>query len=284
MRKTWISVGVGMGVALLAAIAWSGTASASQHLFRTASMKVQATSGYKAYLFATRELDPRKRAEIDVTVYKDDQSAQYSAPAVFTKRRLEANLGDFGRVHLRITGNGHRAASESAAKRGRSVLLCQTDDPFERKTFRGRIRFQGENGYTAIRADQAKGAYFLGKAKCSGGRKRARGTFLTAKSGPVEFFAAHYKHDARHSYLYASEEETAGRVAIERSAGNYRGAVFDFNSDFTTAHVEPSEGPLSGSADFTAPDQWTGDLTASFPGEPPVALTGPDFTARLKHR
>jgi hypothetical protein len=281
MRKTWISVGA--GVALLAAVALPGTASASQHLFRTASMKVQATSGYKAYLFATRELDPRKRAELDVTVYKGDQSAQYSAPAVFTKRRLEANLGRFGRVHLRITGNGRRAASEST-KRGSSVLLCQTDDPFERKTFRGRIRFQGENGYTGIRADQAKGAYFLGKAKCSRGGKRARGTFLTAKSGPVKFVADHFKRDPRHSYLYASEQETAGRVSIGRSAGNYRGAVFDFNSDFTTAHVEPSEGSLSGSADFAAPDQWTGDLTASFPGEPPVALTGPDFTARLKHR
>ena len=40
----------------MAAVALPGTASASQHLFRTASMKVQATSGYKAYLFATREL------------------------------------------------------------------------------------------------------------------------------------------------------------------------------------------------------------------------------------
>ncbi len=281
MRKTWISVGV--GVALLAAVASPATASASQHLFRTASMKVQATGGYKAYLFATRELDPRKRAELDVTVYKDDQYAEYSAPAVFTKRRLEANLGRFGRVHLRITGNGHRAASASAAKRGRSALLCQTDEPFERKTFLGRIRFQGENGYTAIGADQAKGVYFLGKARCSRGGKRAHGTFLTAKSGSVEFFASHYKRDARHSYLYASEAEKAGRVSIERSASNYRGAVFDFNPDYMTAHVQPSEGPLSGSADFAAPGQWTGDLTASFPGEPPVALTGPDFTARLKH-
>jgi hypothetical protein len=297
VRRTW--VGICVVIALATTVALPGTASARKLILRTASMKVQATGGYKAYVFANHQLRPRRRAEVDVVVYKGDQSAEYSVPGVLTKRRLEANLGPFGRVHLRITGNRHRAASgsatgrlspggpsrvQSAAKRWRTVLLlCGSDDPFERKTFRGRIRFEGENGYTAIHADQAKGAYFFGKAGCSRGH-RARGTFLTAKSGPVEFFAGKYKSDPRHSYLYASEEETAGRVSIERSAGNFRGAVFDFNSDFTTAHVQPSEGPLTGSADFAAPDQWTGDLTASFPGEPPVALTGPEFKARLRHR
>jgi hypothetical protein len=300
VRRSW--VGIGVVVALVATVALPGTASARKVVVRTASMKVQATAGYKAYVFANHQLRPRRRAEIEVVVYKGDQSAEYSVRGVLTKRRLQANLGPFGRVHLRIIGNGHRPASGSvtgrlsaedvggasrvqpATKRGRSaLLLCGTADPFARKTFRGRIRFEGENGYTTIHADQAKGAYFFGKAGCSRGH-RARGTFLTAKSGPLEFFAGKYKSDPRHSYLYASEEETAGRVSIERSAGNYRGAVFDFNSDFTTAHVEPSEGPLSGSADFAAPDEWTGDLTASFPGEPPVALTGAGFSARLRHR
>jgi len=300
MRKTWITVGA--GVALLAAIALPGTASASERVIRIAEMELDATNGYKAYAYAVHQLHPMRHAELSVAVYHDDAYASYEVPALFTRRHLKANLGQFGRVNVRIhEKRGHRAAAGTrprrlspaasgalsgqpaakAASRGRTVF-CFVDGSFHSKAFRGRIRFEAENGYTGIRANRATGPYYEGKADCSAGR-RAHGTFLSAESGSVDFYASHFRSDSRHSYLYASQEEKTGRVSITRSASNYRGAVFDFSPDFMTAHVEPSAGPLSGSADFAAPDQWTGDLTAAFPGEPPVALTGPDFTARLRH-
>lgn len=298
VRKTWIVIGA--TVALLAVAALPGTASASRRVLRTTDFRVEASNGYGGYVFAVHQLHPRRHAQLDVAVAKDDAYAAYSVPALFTRHHLKADLGQFGRINVRIKGR-HRAASgaavrrltpdapgslgpnEPATKAGEHPTVCFISGHFQRKGFRGRIRFRGEDGYTKIHADRATGSYFSGGARCPRGR-RARGTFLNAKAGSVEFRASHFRGYPEGTDLSASEEETAGRVSIERSAANYRGAIFDFNSDFTTAHVQPSEGPLSGSADFTAPDSWTGDLTASFPGEPEaVALTGPDFTARLRH-
>lgn len=297
MRRTWIAI----GTAIVLAGTLPATTSASQRVIRTAQMKLAATNGYKAYAFASHQLRPRRHAEVAVAVYEDNAYASYSVPALFTKRHLKARLGQFGRINVRIhrkqghgAGAGPRRLSPAesdllsskrsprTAKRGHP-LVCFINGFFHHKAFRGRIRFEAENGYTAIHADRATGSYFDGSAACPRG-KPAHGTFLRAESDSVKFFASHYKQDPRNSYLYAAKNETAGRVSITRSASSYGPSVFDFSPDFMTAHVEPSGDPLSGSADFAAPDQWTGDLTASFPGEPPVPLTGPDFTARLKHR
>jgi hypothetical protein len=299
VRRAWI--GICAAVAALALVAGPGTASASQRVLRTAFVKLQATNGYEAYLNAFHQLHPRRHAHASVTVYNEDGGyAEYGVRALFTKRHLKASLGGFGRINLHIKNAARRSRpSDSAVRRLSSdappalsakrrdakaderVVLCFTSAPFQRRTFRGRIRFDGENGYTGVHANRVDGRYFSGNARCPRGR-RSRGIFLTAKSGSVEFHASEYRNFPKEKFLYASQDEKVRRVSVRRAAVNYRG-VFDFASDLSTAHVA-SEGALAGSADFTAPDQWTGDLTASFPGEAPVALTGPDFTARLKHR
>jgi hypothetical protein len=266
---------------------------------RVADFEVPASNGYDAYIFAIHQTHPNRHAHVYLALENGDSQASYRARALFTNRHLNASLGPFGRINLRIR-HDHRAAltaahalhipthsgdqTTSAAKatnRVRFCLLSVSDSQNSR--FRGRIRFEGEQGYSSIHANRAYGSVDSGKISCSSGGKRVHGTFLTAEAGQVTFGASHYDRWPKRSFLYASQSETVGRVTVERSAASHRGAVFDFSPDFLTAHVEPSAGPLSGTADFAAPDQWTGDLTASFPGEPDVPLTGPEFTARLKH-
>jgi hypothetical protein len=82
----------------------------------------------------------------------------------------------------------------------------------------------------------------------------------------------------------AGERRKRGRVLINRSASRVapNGSEFTFDDGLASAHVEPLGALFSGSADFTDPSQWTGSLTASFPGAPDVPMAGPNFTASLK--
>jgi len=82
-----------------------------------------------------------------------------------------------------------------------------------------------------------------------------------------------------------TEKEKVGQVKIERFGfGNGPKTSFRFDSALTSAHVEPPDPPFSRDADFASPNQWTGSLSVSFPGDPDVPLAGPTFSAQLGHR
>lgn len=300
MRKAWISVGLAAVFMLVFFVPATSSASSTRTV-RLASLNLNASHGYDAYIFALHQTDPRRHASVYLSLEKGDASASYQARALFTKRHLKASLGQFGRINLRF-GAPRRGSSvqlrprrreapaspgaPAAAKAAARARDCAVLIPNHRRAYRGRIRFEGEAGFSRIRVNRGTGIEGSSKVSCSSGGgsgHRVHETLLTAEAGPLSFIAAHYDRWPRRSYLYALQSETVGRVKVERSAGSHRGAVFDFNPGFSTAHVEPGEGSLFGSADFAAPGQWTGDLTASFPGEPDVPLTGPDFKARLKH-
>jgi hypothetical protein len=291
LRRFGIVAGASFAIILVSSL-FAASGIANQRTVRTAFIRVHASNGYRASVSALRQLRPKRHAELSVVVRKDDAYAFYRTRALFTKRRLRARLGPFGRVNLRYDIHRRAAAPEGQdpsreqrpAKLARETVCVGTGSAHA-ETFKGRIHFDGENGYTRIRARRARGWGGTDSFKCSrgGGGHRVAGTVLTAKSGALEFEAERFRRFGDERFLYAQEEKRVGAVRVVREASNYRNAVFDFSRDLTSAHVEPSGAPFSGSADYASPDQWTGDLSVSFPGEPDVALTGPDFTARLRH-
>jgi hypothetical protein len=267
-------------------------AALSRNTVRIADFRVEATNGYRASIEAFKRIHPRRQAKISVFLNDREGFAGsgYSTHGRFTKRRITARLGEFGRINLHF-GHRRRAATSQASKAPQSrgeagasskVRFCIIGLSGSRRAVHGRIRFRGEDGFARIHANAARGFVGEGDVTCSGGRS-IPGTVLTAKSGSLRFDAATYSRDPG-PYLYASEHQTVGRVHIWRAAGSFdAGDVFTFDSALTSAHVDPVGAPFAGSADFAAPDQWTGDLSVSFPGAPDVPLTGPDFTARLRH-
>jgi hypothetical protein len=151
--------------------------------------------------------------------------------------------------------------------------------------FRGAISFEGEDGYTSVRAHRARGWVAKGKRQCL---ERLRGkrpvlTDLVARSGSVRFEALSFDDLGLPPFFFAIERERRAIVQIIRVAlAEGTADSFTFDPDLTSAHVEPGRSPFDGSADFDAPDQWTGPLSVSFPGDPDVALAGPRFQVRLR--
>jgi hypothetical protein len=217
----------------------------------------------------------RHRGEVTVTVHKRGASSAYSVPARVTKKRVKARLGEFGGMSLRF----HHRRGFRASSHPRSGI-CIELDLITPGTFKGRFHFRGEHGYTWARGQNIRGSLESRDGPhCSG---RNHGTRLTARSGSTRFFAERPREFSASAFV-ASTREKAGRVLINRSAVKFAGtSEFTFNGGLSSAQVEPSGPPFSGSANFAAPGGWSGPLEAWFPGRPDVPLAGPGFTARLK--
>jgi hypothetical protein len=220
----------------------------------------------------------RHKGAVTVTVTKGHASSAYSVPATVTRTRIRARLRGFGRIRVKFN-LGVRA--KGPAKRGG---ICSESEVIKLGSFRGRIRFRGEHGYTQAKRHSAPGGIGYHQRHCSGtpGEPPIELTELVARSETTRFLAL---GSGGHGRLFqASERVKLGRVLINRSAVHFTRdpSEFSFDPGLTTAHVEPLGSAFSGSADFAAPSQWTGSLAVSFPGAPNAPLTGPDFTAKLK--
>jgi hypothetical protein len=290
MRKRRLSLGLATALSLTLALAIPGGASARRTV-RIADLELRATNGYEAGVQAYKQTHPSRRARISVYFANDDGYALYRVPGRFTKRQIKGRFGGFGRINLRLQSRRGALSSRrstapqsgSRAEAAAKARFCVIGVGGTNKSFRGRIRFRGESDYARIHASRARGFVGKGEISCSSGGNGPRGTILTARAGQLVFHAATYRRDPG-PFAYASEHRRQGRVSILRVAGSDDpSSVFNFDSQLTSAHVRPVGPPFTGSADFAAPDQWAGDLSVSFPGEPDVPLTGPGFTARLRH-
>jgi hypothetical protein len=286
--RTWIRVALAVGV-LVALLSTAANASAMRTHLRLAQLHVKASHGYDAYIDAIRRTHPRSQARISVLVARDQAIALYRVRGTFTGSRLKARFGELGRISIRFHHRAHsvRAKTESGeqarSKRDifRRAVECAVEFSSEPGTFSGRIDFHGEGNYTRIHMRKANGYVGSGTSHCSKG-KPTHGTALTASAGSLRFNASHLRRDS-HSFFSASVREALGRVAIIRYAFDKGGKrSFTHNSRLTTSHVHPAGSPFSGSADYKSPDEWTGPLSVSFPGEPDMSLTGPGFTVGLR--
>jgi hypothetical protein len=225
-----------------------------------------------------------ERGQVTVTVSKRGTSSYYSAPAKVTARRIKARIRGLGWLSVkfdwhRFVPKGRRDKRLSPA--AKALQTCTQIEVFKIGMFGGRIHFRGEHGYTWVRAQRAPGSVgWRSPERCRG---TSHGTVLSARSGPTRFAAVRDQEFADFAFFDALRNERRRSVLISRLAlAIGEQSEFSFGSGLTMAHVAPSQAPFSGSADFLAPDDWTGSLEVSFAGKEKVPLAGPDFTARLK--
>lgn len=225
-----------------------------------------------------------------VAVSKRLAYSTYTTRALVTRHRLKANLGSFGRIALRFRPSTQSRAAQRLApvpapgslvnRYFQQVAGCAVGSELRGGHFKGRLRFRGEDGYIRIRTRHARGFISPGTRSCSK-VEQVHGVALDAKSGSLAFEAVHLRQQRGAGFL-AREHTRIGRVRVGRLAlGGGWGKSFTYDSELTSAHVEPVRGPFSGSADLNPSGAWTGPLAVSFPGAPDLPLAGPEFAARL---
>jgi hypothetical protein len=267
----------------------------------TAAMSVRGSHGYRVLIAGTAG------GRVNVVATKDGAAATYDAPGRVTRTGLHANLGQLGRISVRF-----RRIGRPRVKRPPGSRRCKGRDPIlEKGRFEGTIRFHGEQGFTDVAVQAAKGAVVQEfKRRCSpqsdrrGGRAAAshenqdsaRALIAgTTEHGRSVYFAllsieAELDEDEPLvlSLATAGTSERRGRISIQRvavipaDAGNL--LVSPFGVAPATATVSLPR-PFAGTASFLgadSPPSWTGSLNVHLPGAD-VPLTGPGFTAALCH-
>jgi hypothetical protein len=167
--------------------------------------------------------------------------------------------------------------------------------------FTGTLDFEGQDGYTAVRSHRIRAEVVLPPTEqcplVAGGANppfedpaaalppsRTRMTLAAIEksgTGGLYFLA---RREGKTGY-YAERFGTVGRIGI-LSVAYAVGPQSSFasNPQNSFGKVRPPA-PFSGSATLTrgpgGKRSWTGTLAASFPGEDPVSLTGPQFHTTL---
>jgi hypothetical protein len=234
--------------------------------------------------------------------------ASYEAPGRVTRSGVHANLGRLGRISVRF-----RRIGEPKVSRLPSARKCKGRDPIvERGRFEGTIRFRGEQGFTEVTTQGAKGKVArVFKRRCSGpDRKRGAGVAAMSREDldslgtalitgaedqgrTVSFsiVSVATKPGVEEPFFLsiasAGTAERRGRISIERAAvvaiDRKNFPTSPLGVDPVTATVslpKPFEGTASYLEETGSPPSWTGSLKVRLPGAE-VPLTGPGFTAAL---
>lgn len=253
-----------------------------------AVFKLEASHGYSILGFASSErIDGR--GDIGLIVYRGGSAVSYSAPAIVTPTRLEADLGALGEIAADIAPSDRRKKLRSRC--GGGVRTIQPG------LYRGKFEFHGEEGYAdAVATRVTEDAQFLLDLTCA----RAVGGESVGAGLPGARLRSSYRHGDRRLSLQlnknrpgkatvfsASLAERRGEIRIERSVfGRQPARAFEYDSLLRTANVAPVA-PFSGVARFhrsaVPANRWTGSLSLDFPGESNVPLTGAGFRANVVH-
>jgi hypothetical protein len=218
----------------------------------------------------------------------------YVARGVFTRERIAASFGKFGRVSMRFrpsrNGRWHKPHRR-----------CKGAGRFEvrRGVYVGLLRFSGEHDYIRLRTKRAKGAVSGVAPECEIPSQSGRERIIRPSqespwgSGPA-FLGASWRSGissaafvaiggGTRTLFLALNERSEGRLAILRFAmGMSNGTALKIDDALTFGRVSPPK-PFSGTGAYhAAPDgtaTWTGPLAVNFPGAGHFALTGPPFAA-----
>jgi hypothetical protein len=267
-------------VAAMLAGAPAAFAAISHHL----TFHARGSNGYRISVDASpsarsvigggrKALANKHRGAVTLRVAKDGVSSSYTVPAKVATRRIKARLRGFGRIAMKFHPEGARAVPKRA-------VICEQLDVTTPGTYRGKIRFRGEHGYTRVRAHRARGDVGPRQTRCFKD-ENDHGTELIARAESTGFVALRDDKFSFTAFLAAIRERRHGVLINRRASRLADTSEFTFDAGLSSAHVGPAR-PFSGSADFAGPNQWSGPLSVSFPGEPDVPLAGSDFTAVLK--
>ncbi len=227
------------------------------------------------------------RGDIVLFVGGKRGGAIYGAPATITPTKLEADLGDLGRISLDIVPSGVKRTLKSRC-RDRPVT-------FEPDSYRGTFEFNGEEGYTAASTQRLEeyarfwldlgcGVFSSGEGSGHGlpgarlrlvrGKRHHRLSLQANKNGP-----------GARSRFEVEIHEKRGRIEISRSTTLWAGAAaFGYDPLLRTATLAPPA-PFSGQATFhrgaAAANRWSGNLRVDLPGRSGVPLTDTGVRATL---
>jgi len=278
-------LGLVLGAALFVP---SPAAALDSDLKGSAVFRLEGSHGFSILGFAASERADG-RGDIGLIVYRRGATVSYLAPATVTPTRLEADLGALGRFSAEIVPSGRKKTLRSRCGDDGRVV--------EPRLYRGTFEFHGEQGYTdAVATAVPEDTRFALDLLCPGrGGGEASGPGL-----PGARLRASFRHHDRRLALQLNKNrpgkatvfsatlaERRGSIRIERTISGRRPArAFAYDPDLQAATVELSA-PFSGFAIFAqrafGADRWTGDLSADFPGESDVSLTGAGFVVHLAH-
>lgn len=241
--------------------------------------------------------------EATLSASKEFGSVAYRVPVHFSAAGFSADFGKLGRMHVEFRPSG-RTRTETPPSRceGRPRVIRWG-------AFIGRISFNGERGYTRVRATRAAGFVRHSPSwKCRRhqgtrrrGSARSRGPSSgtgESSEGPVVFseedprrklsmeaFAFSSPQGFEQALFLVELSEARRRMSITRSIFQPAGVgTFSVDESLSTATLSPSD-PFSGSATFQRlPDgsvSWTGSLAVTLPGTARLLLVGPRFHPRL---
>ncbi|HET8954030.1 MAG TPA: hypothetical protein VFN18_00055 [Solirubrobacterales bacterium] len=247
--------------------------------------------------------------QVALLAQKGSTGVAYTVRGGASSRRLDADFGALGRVHIRF-----RLKPEPFSPslfRGKSCRFARL--LFFGGRFHGEVEFAGEPEVAGVNARSGRVDLVRYRKRACKHEHRREGSARPQSSGKqndealreVDFFSAEAQPEGRSvslnliraaesgtgspATLYiASLTETAARVRIVRSAvGNTRSEVLRLGkrgAEPTTATIE-LPAPFSGSASYAAepgaPPSWSGDLAVALPGAVAVPLTGIGFNAGL---
>jgi hypothetical protein len=272
--------------AILGALSLAAAASAKPGFFVfpeqfSISASLPKSNGYRIDLGSTGH------RSIEVFVYGHGETAIYLAKGKANRHGIDVDLGRFGKIHARFTGNRVKGEPPFPGCNGQRSIEMQG-------RLEGNLRFRGEDGYVDVSSKRVTASYKHGfrevcKDDTNSHPRRDLVNVLYATgttAGHEVRFSAIYQEIFGTPSISASILERIGRVlALKISAPIDEGSRLEFSPPRgrpQTATVAPTL-PFSGSASYVArPDgssEWIGDLQVSFAGLGEVALTGPGFQA-----
>lgn len=306
-KRQWALLAIVSALAFLAMPALAATK--DDHVLPKSLRLSLSTEGSNGYSVSIETIGHK---QVSVVVSKGHLIAIYRVSGKVSRHGIEADLGDLGRISLRFDGAPRPITHRDSCKGKDSIR--------ETGIFTGTIEFDGEQEFTEVSAERAKGSvrrsyrrvckYATGMIDSLGdGEPRPK------TPGPIKlaftFLSASSRADGRSVLvdalsidggsgtgrggstpswlLVAGLDEKSGRVHITRAAfvpDAGLGSVVVSPPDVhpATATVEPSK-PFAGSASYlevpgSAPT-WTGTLSVWLPGAGQVPLAGEGFKPTL---
>jgi hypothetical protein len=253
------------------------------------------------------DLQAEDHRHVELTASRGAVAVHYSVLGRASSRRVDADLGTLGEVHIRIHLKPELVVPLFGKKR------CGERIGFYGGSFRGNLDFVGEPGVPGVHTHRGPASLIHITHACKHTHRRPSSSLSRSiedkrhRTGEADLLSAKLKEEGRTvsfealrlksglgkshptlTFLSADVSESLGRVTIERTAFEVTPEtvlqISRRDKQPETAVIAPPK-PFTGSASYsvapeTAPS-WSGDLSVRLPGAGAVPLTGIGFNAEL---